>query len=125
VGLTDEQIDAIESDAYMNSPLLTAREKTAVLWAEHVTKNTARYRDDMYQEVSKFYSDAEIVELTLMSAFFNMTNRFQNALQVELEESNEVSKIKKSARVNPEDLRDYMESLLKSWPDSFPDTNKK
>jgi len=125
VGLTDEQIDAIESDDYMNSPHLTTREKTAVLWAELVTKNTARYRDDVYQKVRKSYSDAEIVELTLMSAFFNMTNRFQNALQVELEESNEVSKIKKSARVHPEDMRAYMESLLESWPDSFPNKNDK
>lgn len=120
MGLTDEQIDAIESDDYMNSPHLTDKEKTAVLWAEHVTKNTARYREEVFQEVRKFYSDAEIVELTLMSAFFNMTNRFQNALQVEVEEPDEVSKIKQSARVNPDEVREYMESLLKGWPASFP-----
>ena len=54
----------------MDSPHLSAREKRAVLWAEHVTKNTARDRDDVYKMVREEFSEEEIIELTLMSGIF-------------------------------------------------------
>ena len=49
----------------MDSDLLNDREKAAVLWAEHVTKNTARSRDDVYEHVRGIFDDTELVELTI------------------------------------------------------------
>ncbi len=105
----------------MTSPHLTPRERAAVLWAEHVNRNTARERDDVYQDVARCFSEAEIVELTLMCGFFNMFNRFTDSLHVPAEDEAEVDKIKRSVRVDPDRVRGYLESLLDHWPPAFPD----
>lgn len=104
----------------MTSPHLSPRERAAVLWAEHVTKNTARSRDDVYDEVRKRFSDAEIVELTLMSGMFNMFNRFMDSLHIPIEPQDEVDKIKRSVRLDPDKVRTYLESILAAWPAAFP-----
>ena len=89
----------------MKSKHLSPRERAAVLWAEHVTRNTARSRDDVYDEVAKEFDDAEIVELTLMSGFFNMFNRFMDSLHIPVEDEAEIDKIKRSVRVDPDRVR--------------------
>jgi hypothetical protein len=105
----------------MTSPLLSPRERAAVLWAEHVTRNTARSRDDVYEEVARHFDEAEIVELTLMSGFFNMFNRFMDSLNIPIEPMEEVDKIKRSVRVDPDRVRGYLETVLANWPSDFPD----
>ena len=105
----------------MTSPHLTARERAAVLWAEHVTRNTARPRDDVYEGVFRQFDEAEIVELTLMCGFFNMFNRFMDSLHVPIEDEAEVDKIKRSVQVDPERVRGYLETLLADWPNAFPE----
>ena len=92
-----------------------------MLWAEHVTRNTARARDDVYEEVARQFSEAEIVELTLMCGFFNMFNRFTDSLHIPVEEGAEVDKIKRSVQVDPDNVRAYLETLLANWPDAFPE----
>jgi hypothetical protein len=92
-----------------------------VLWAEHVTRNTARNRDDVYEEIRKHFSEAEIVELTLISGFFNMFNRFMDSLQIPMEVQGEVDKIKRSLNLDPEKVRTYLQTVLENWPASFPD----
>ena len=89
-------------------------------WAEHVTRNTARARDDVYAELSKHFNPAEIVELTLMSAFFNMFNRFMDSLRIPVEEQAEVDKIRRSLILDPEKVRVYLQTVLDNWPESFP-----
>ena len=80
----------------MESDLLNDREKAAVLWAEHVTKNTARSRDDVYETVRAQFNEPEMVELTMMSGMFNFYNRFMDSLGVPLENQDDVDKIKRS-----------------------------
>ena len=41
----------------MESKLLNDREKAAVLWAEHVTNNTARSRDDVFEQVRARFNE--------------------------------------------------------------------
>jgi alkylhydroperoxidase family enzyme len=60
VGITDEQVQAIGLDDYMESSLLSDREKAAVLWAEHVTKNTARSRDDVLSVFAKVFQKQKL-----------------------------------------------------------------
>ncbi len=92
-----------------------------MLWAEHVTRNTARARDDVYEEVARRFDEAEIVELTLMCGYFNMFNRFTDSLHVPIEDETEVDKIKRSVRIDPEAVRGYLETMLANWPAAFPD----
>ena len=105
----------------MDSELLTAREKAAVLWAEHVTRNTARERDDVFETVRREFSEEEVVELTMISGLFNFFNRFMDSLHVKLEPESEVSKIKKSVRLEPAKLHDYLEAMLADWPAKLPE----
>lgn len=108
----------------MDTDLLNDREKAAVLWADHVTRNTARDRDDVFEIVRAQFDDAEIVELTLMSGLFNLFNRFMDSLHIDLEPQDEIDKIKRSVNLDPEKVRSYLSAVLADWPAAFPKANR-
>jgi len=91
-----------------------------VLWAEHVTRNTARERDDVFEQVRAHFNEAEVVELTLMSGMFNMFNRFMDSLKIPLEIQGEIDKIQRSLHLDPDRVRKYLEAVLENWPTDFP-----
>jgi hypothetical protein len=105
----------------MDSDLLTAREKAAVLWAEHVTRNTARERDDIFAAVRLEFSEEEVVELTMISGLFNFFNRFMDSLKIPIEPQDEVNKIKKSVHLDAAKLHAYLDAMLAGWPAAFPE----
>ncbi len=105
----------------MRSSLLSGREKAAVLWAEHVTRNTARDRDDIFETVKKDFTQNELIELTMMSCLFNSWNRFMDSLHMPIEEQGEVDKIRKSVYLDPAKLKNYMQEMIDNWPDEFPE----
>ncbi len=107
----------------METDLLNEREKAAVLWAEHVTKNTARSRDDIFEHVRTLFDEQEIVELTMISGLFNFRNRYMDSLKIPLEPTEEVDKIKTSGRLNTDSLREYLQFILDNWPEEFPEPN--
>ncbi len=115
-GISHEQIADISSDDYRTSGRFSEREKVALLWAEHVTRNTARRRGDVYEQVKAQFSDAEIVELTLVCAMFNMINRINDSLEIEIEEQSEVDKIKGSLVLDPQRVGSYLHWLADHWP---------
>ncbi len=119
-GITEDQVRAIDSDDYMASPLLSAAERAAVQWAEHVTRNTAKERDDVFAELRAHFDDAEIVELTLICGMFNMFNRFMDSLHVPVEPQDEIDKIRKSVDLDPENVRAYFQTVLDNWPEEIP-----
>ena len=98
----------------MESDLLSDREKAAVLWAEHVTLNTARESNGVFEQVQPLFNDAELVEITLMSCFFNLFNRFVDALRVPVEVSSEVDKIKGCLLYTSPSPRDLSTSRMPS-----------
>ncbi len=120
MGITNEQVEAIASPGYVETDLFTEREKAAILWAEHVTLNTAKARDDVFDEVRRHYSEEETVELTMVITYFNMRNRFQDALRIPIEEDGRVESIADSRRQDPGDLRAYIQDMAENWPAEFP-----
>lgn len=120
MGITDEQVEAIVSDGYMDSDLFTGRERAAVLWAEHVTLNTAKAREDVFEEVRRHYSEEETVELTMVISYFNMRNRFQDALGIPIEDDGRVESISDSRNQDPGVLRSYIQEMAENWPSEFP-----
>ena len=74
----------------------------AILWAEHTTLNTAKENNGVFEKVREEFSEEEIIELTLMSGFFNLFNRLMDSLQIPLEiTQDEVDKIRRSVQLDP------------------------
>ena len=117
MGITETDIAAISEGDY--SPF-SEKEHAVLLWAEHVTLNTARERDDVFEEVKKHFTDTEIVELTMVITYFNMRNKFNDALGIPIEAQDEIDR-NKIRQKNPDDLKAYLEALLADWPDEFPE----
>lgn len=84
LGLTDAEFEALQGD-YRASPLFDEREKAALAWAEAMTLNTAKSDEAVWQELRRRFTDAEIVEISLASAMFNMINRLNDSFRTELE----------------------------------------
>ena len=95
----------------------------AILWAEHVTLNTAKEDNGVFEQVRKEFSEEEIIELTLMSGFFNLFNRFMDSLQIPIESQDDVDKIKRSVNLDPAKIYDYLDKIVKSWPKDIPGPN--
>ena len=85
LGLTDEEFDAMRSDAWRDSPLFDEREKAAIAWAEAMTQNTAKQDIKLWAELKRLFSDTEIVEISMAAALFNMINRLNDSFWTDLE----------------------------------------
>jgi uncharacterized peroxidase-related enzyme len=116
-GITHEEVIEISSDEYLKSKTLSEREKAAVQWAEAVTLNTAAKRNDLFAEMKRLFTDAEIVELTFVSAMFNMINRLNDSLQVPIEQQDEINLIKRSLDLNPAKVQAYIAWVAQFWPE--------
>ena len=84
LGLRDEEFDALQGD-YRTSLLFNEREKAVLAWSEAMTLNTAKRDQAVWEELRRLFSDAEIVEISLASAMFNMINRLNDSFRTELE----------------------------------------
>ncbi|HIF60435.1 MAG TPA: hypothetical protein EYQ26_13230 [Rhodospirillales bacterium] len=93
------------------------------MWATHVTLNTAKEDNDIYEQVRKQFDEQEIVELTLICSFFNFFNRLMDSLKVPVEKKDEVDKIKNSVHLNPEKVKNYLATIVENWPARFPKPN--
>jgi hypothetical protein len=85
LGLTDAEFEALQDDSYAGSALFTEREKAVLAWAEAMTLNTAKRDDNAWNELRRHFSDAEIVEVSLITGLFNMINRLNDSFRTELE----------------------------------------
>ena len=122
-GITEELAADIGTDQYLDSESFSNREKMAILWAEHVTLNTAKNNNGVFERVRKEFSEEEIIELTLMSGYFNFFNRFMDSLRIPLESQEEIDKIKRSVHLDPAQVRTYLEKLVSAWPTNIPGPN--
>jgi len=84
LGLTDAEMETLQGD-YRSSGLFDAREKAVLAWSEAMTLNTAKHDDAVWQELRVLFNDAEIVEISLACAMFNMINRLNDSFRTELE----------------------------------------
>lgn len=85
LGLTDAEFEALQGNDYRSSPLFNEREKAVLAWAEAMTLNTAKRDDAAWAEMRRLFTDAEIVEISLITAVFNMGNRLTDSFRIEIE----------------------------------------
>ncbi len=113
LGFSDDKIDAVAGD-YQNSELFTAPEKAAIAWAECLTQiNYHQGKGKAVKEqLKKHFSDPQIIEITMVSGFFNFWNRFTDGLEIDLESEESVGKIKNSKKV---DVEKYVAFMRDAW----------
>ena len=114
-GITDEQLDAIDGAGYLESELFSERERLAIAWAESVTLNRARSDTKLYAQLEASFTTQEIVELTFAIAMFNMINRVNESLHVDVEDEQEIVKIRSRLDLDEDALRAYVTALADSW----------
>jgi len=82
LGTTEEQIEALRGN-WRDSPLFSDAEKIALHMAEVMTSDSLHYTDEDMEQLKRFYSEGEIIELMAAVGLFNYFNRFNNMLQME------------------------------------------
>jgi len=85
LGLKQDDLAALKGDNYKTSPLFNEKEKAAIAWAEAMTLNTAKRSGKVWDDMRRLFTDAEIVEISMASAMFNMINRLNDSFWTELE----------------------------------------
>jgi AhpD family alkylhydroperoxidase len=74
-GETEQRLYGIA--AWREAPYYTERERAAFAWAEAVT--ACHVPDDIYTAVKKQFSDAELIDLTMLATSINTWNRLNIA----------------------------------------------
>lgn len=85
LGMSEEELEALMDDSYKTSPLFDDRDRAAIAWSEAMTKNTAQRDMAAWDNMKSNFSDAEIVEISMACAMFNMINRLNDSFCTDLE----------------------------------------
>jgi len=80
-GETEERIYLL--DAWREAPIYTGRERAALAWTEAVTLITQGHAaDEVYQEARIYFSEEEMVRLTLLITTINAWNRIAISFRI-------------------------------------------
>lgn len=67
---------------YQRSSLFDEKDKATLLYVERVTRGASAMREGSLEEMKKYFTEDQIIELTLVTCVANFTNRFNDALQL-------------------------------------------
>ncbi|MEM9489949.1 MAG: carboxymuconolactone decarboxylase family protein, partial [Myxococcota bacterium] len=85
-GLSSDQIDAVGPDlADLGVDLFDEREATLVEYADALTRDPKNVSAELKEKLKSKFSDAELVNITLAIGLYNLTSRFLNGLEVDVE----------------------------------------
>ncbi len=84
-GLSALALDALTSDAVLESEHFSDVEKLVIAYAQQITKDARRVSDALFEQLSRHFDNAQIVELTVRIGLANFFNRLNDALQIEIE----------------------------------------
>ncbi len=79
-GVSEAKVEALQN--WRESALFDEKERTALEYAEAVTRSDYQVEDDHVGRLKQFFNEDEIVELTGLIAFQNMSSKFNSALGV-------------------------------------------
>lgn len=83
-GVATEKV--LEIPNYKTSPLFDDRERTALEYADRITITELDVSDQFFDQVKKYFSDDEIVELTATISWENCSSKFNRALRIDSQE---------------------------------------
>jgi alkylhydroperoxidase family enzyme len=67
---------------YQRSKAFDEKDKTTLHFVQLVTRAAPSVRENILEELRRYYDEKQIVELTLIICLANFTNRFNDALQL-------------------------------------------
>ena len=73
------RVNAVED---LGSDSFDEREKAVIRFADQVTRAAATVGDDALEGLARHFTEEQIVELALVVAMANFTNRFNDALRI-------------------------------------------
>ncbi len=79
-GVSEAKVEALQN--WRESALFDDKEQTALDYAEAVTRSDVEVDDDQVARLKQYFNEDEIVELTGLIAFQNMSSKFNSALDV-------------------------------------------
>ena len=79
--MTDDQIKALRF--YQRSEAFDEKEKATIRFADIVTRGATAVDADVLGYIGQYYSEDEIVELTMVISLANLANRINDTLQIE------------------------------------------
>lgn len=78
--VTDEELNEVAN--WQHTKILSERERTAIEYAEEMSKTPVRVSDELFERLKKHFSDEQIVELSASIAYENYRARFNHALDI-------------------------------------------
>ena len=79
-GVPPEKVEALQG--WRDSNLFDERERSALSYAEAVTRSDEDVDDSLFGQLRKHFDDDGLVELTGLIAFQNMSSKFNSALDI-------------------------------------------
>lgn len=79
-GVSMEKILALPD--YDTNPIFSKREKIALAYAEAMTKAEKGVDDSLFQRLSREFNEDEIIELTALIGYQNLSSKFNAALNI-------------------------------------------
>lgn len=79
-GVPLEKVEALS--AWKKSELFDDKERVSLEYAEMMTRSDIQVNDKLIERVKQYFSDNEVIELTGLIAYQNMSSKFNNALKV-------------------------------------------
>lgn len=84
--VTAEEVSEVPN--WANTKILGERERTAIEYAEEMSKTPVRVSDELFERLKKYFTEDQIVELTASIAYENYRARFNHALHIQSENLN-------------------------------------
>lgn len=82
-GIKDGQLKAWQAGQIKDA--FSDKEQAVIEYAHHVTLNAENISEGLFKRLRSYFSDKEIVNLTLIIGLMNLFNRVNGALKIELE----------------------------------------
>ena len=79
--VSDEELSEVAN--WEHTKILSERERTAIEYAEEMSKTPVRVSDELFERLKTYFSDEQIVELSASIAYENYRARFNHALSIE------------------------------------------
>lgn len=84
IGINDEEFNELKDLG--SARHLSPAEKVALRYAEYLTLHPEGVPDELFEDLKRHYTDSQIVEITALAALYNLINRANAALSLDLEE---------------------------------------